>query len=150
MNLMVAMMDGFLEGTRSLRNDGTLWTFAALTLVYWGINAFGIWLLAVAFGLPLPWYAGVGLLAVLVVGIMAPSPPGLVGTFQAALAAGLLLYLPGGEYGAETFAFALTMNGLQLVVQVGFAVPFLSRVGVGFGDLASLQQEAAEQTNAVT
>lgn len=143
---LVGMMDGFLDGVRSLRRDGTLWTFGVLTVVYWGINAFGIWLLAVAFGLPLPWYAGIGLLAVLVVGIMAPSPPGLVGTFQAALAAGLLLYLPGGEYGAETFAFALTMNGLQLIVQIGFAVPFLSRIGVGFGDLASLQQEAQRQT----
>lgn len=143
--VLVELMDSFLRGVRALRSEGTLWSFGALTVVYWGINAFGIWLLATGFGLVLPWYAGIGLLSVLVVGIMVPSAPGLVGTFQAALAAGLLLYLPEASLGASALAFALVMNVIQLVIQVGAAVPFLPRVGIGVSDLVRVQQEAAHE-----
>ena len=143
--ILVELMESFLSGVRSLRSDGTLWSFAGLTVVYWGINAFGIWLLATGFGLALPWYAGIGLLSVLVVGIMVPSAPGLVGTFQAALAAGLLLYLPESSLGASALAFALVMNVIQLVIQIGAAVPFLPRVGIGLSDLVRVQQDAARE-----
>lgn len=141
------LMEDFLAGLRSLRSDGTLVPFLVLTVVYWGINAFGIWLFARAFGLDVPLVAGVGLLSVLVVGIMVPGGPGLVGTFQIALTEGLKLYLPAASIGPVALSFALLMNLIQLVIQVGFAYPFLRVLGMGAGDVVRAQQ--ASRSSAV-
>ena len=139
------MIDGFMAGVRSLRASGALWTFLVLTVAYWSVNAMGIWLLAYGFGLALPPYAGFGLLAVLVVGIMTPAAPGFVGTFQVALTAGLTLYLPESSLGAVALAFALVMNVIQLVIQVGGAIPFFGGLGLRFSDIFRLQAEAAQR-----
>ncbi|MFT4705334.1 MAG: uncharacterized membrane protein YbhN (UPF0104 family), partial [Bradymonadia bacterium] len=145
---LVGLMNGFVYGVDALRRDGALFWFVGLTFVYWGINAFGIWLLAVGFGIALPWYAGAGLLAVLVVGIMLPAGPGLVGNFQIALTAGLTLYLPDSEIGASALAFTLVMNAIQLVIQVGFAVPFLRGMDLSPRDVIRAQEQASATESA--
>jgi hypothetical protein len=139
------MIDGFLNGIRSLRDSGSLWTFLALTLAYWSVNAFGIWLLARGFGLEVSPLAGFGLLAVLVVGIMTPAAPGFVGTFQFFLNEGLKLYLPAVALGAVALAFALVMNVIQLVIQVGAAFPFFAGLNLRFADIFRLQEEASKR-----
>lgn len=139
------MLVAFVDGLGSLRQSGALWSFMALTVAYWSVNALGIWILAEAFGLPLPVFGGFGVLAVLVVYIMLPSPPGFLGTFQLALSEGLRLYMPVAAIGAVGLAFALVMNVVQMVIQVGFAVPFLGRLDMRFSDIFRLQREASQQ-----
>ncbi len=143
--LLQGMIDGFLTGIRSLRASGALWTFLALTVAYWSVNALGIWILAVGFGLDIPMVAGFGLLAVLVVGIMTPAAPGFLGTFQFFITEGLKLYLPVAALGAVALAFALVMNVMQLVIQVGAAIPFFGGLDLRFVDLFRLQQEASQR-----
>lgn len=142
--LVTGMLQGFVDGVRSLRSSGGLFSFLALTLGYWGVNAFGIWLLADAFGIHFPLHGALGVLAVLVVGIMVPSGPGFLGTFQLFLTEGLRLYVPAAALGAGALAFALVMNVIQLVVQVGFAIPFLGVMHLKLGDIVSMQREASE------
>lgn len=139
------LMDGFVEGLRSLRGDGALPWFVVLTVAYWTLNAVGIWILARTFGLPLPLLGGFGVLSVLVIGIMVPSAPGFLGVFQFALAAGLSLYFTVESDGAAVISFALVMNVVQIVIQTGFAVPFLGGLGMRFGDIFALQKEATER-----
>ena len=139
------MIDGFLNGLRSLKDSGSLWTFLALTVAYWTVNALGIWLLAYGFGLDIPPLAGFGLLAVLVVGIMTPAAPGFVGTFQFFLTEGLRLYLPAAALGAVALAFALVMNVMQLIIQVGAAFPFFAGLNLRFADIFRLQAEASQR-----
>lgn len=137
-----SMMAAFIEGLRSLGRAGALGPFVFWTVLYWGANALGIAWLARAFGLDIPWLAGAGLLSVLVVGIMIPAGPGFLGNFQLFLGEGLQLYLPSEAIQVQGLAFALTMNVVQLVLQVGFAVPFLARTGMGLGRLLEVQREA--------
>lgn len=143
-NRLESMLEGFVEGLRSLGRSGTLVPFFVLTAVYWGVNALGIWWLARSFGLMVPLYSGLGLLAVLVVGLMVPGAPGFLGNFQLALDRGLRLYLGDAAIGATGLAFALTMNVIQLVLQIGFAVPFLARSHIGVRGLVDLQQQASD------
>lgn len=138
------LLEGFVEGLQSLRSSGALLPFLGLTVIYWSANAFGIWWLANAFGLKVPLLAGFGLLAVLVVGIMVPAGIGFLGNFQYFLGEGLKLYLPAASLDVAGFAFALTMNLVQLVLQIGFAVPFLASSGIGVRGLVELQQQAQE------
>lgn len=136
------LLQGFVDGLRSLGAAGALWRFLGWTLVYWGANAVGMWWLARAFDLPIPIWGGFGLLAVLVVGIMLPAGIGFLGNFQLFLGEGLRLYLPVSQIAAGGLAFALVMNGIQLLLQVGIAIPFLLRQGMGLRGLVALQQEA--------
>jgi uncharacterized protein (TIRG00374 family) len=140
---VVAMVTGFLDGLRSLASAGALGAFVGWTVVYWGANALGIWWFAHVFGLDVPVWAGFGLLAVLVVGIMVPGGPGFFGAFQLFLTEGLRLYLPAEQVAVDAFAFALTMNVIQLVIQLAFAVPALSTSGLGVRGLVRLQDEAS-------
>jgi len=142
---LASMMEAFVVGLRSLGASGALWRFLLLTAVYWTVNAFGIWLLAVSFEIPVPLLAGFGLLAVLVVGIMVPAGVGFLGNFQLALSEGVRLYVPAGEHEVSTFAFSLTMNVLQLIIQIGVAVPLLTAAGLGIRGLMRLQVAARER-----
>jgi uncharacterized membrane protein YbhN (UPF0104 family) len=137
------LMGAFVEGLRSLGTAGALIPFCLWTAVYWGTNALGIWWLARGFGLELPWHAGAGLLSVLVVGIMIPAGPGFLGNFQLFLGRGLELYLPSAEIQVQGLAFALTMNVVQLLLQVGVAIPFLAMTGMGLRRLVAVQREAS-------
>jgi uncharacterized membrane protein YbhN (UPF0104 family) len=143
-----SMMGAFIDGLRTLGSAGTLLPFVGWTVVYWGVNALGIWWLARGFGLDLPLHAGLGLLSVLVVGIMIPAGPGFLGNFQLFLGRGLELYLPPSEIQVQGLAFALTMNVVQLVLQVGVAVPFLAMTGMGVRRLLAVQREASEMAAA--
>jgi hypothetical protein len=136
-----ALLEGFLTGLGSLRQSGALGWFTLLTVVYWTANALGIWLLAMAFGITIPVLAGFGLLAVLVVGIMLPAGPGFLGNFQFFLGEGLRLYIP--TLTVASFGFSLSMNIVQLLLQVGFAVPFLLASGMGLRQLVDVQQKAS-------
>ena len=141
---ILGLIEGFVEGLKSLRSSGALLPFLTLTAVYWTANATGIWLLANAFGLPVSWMAGFGLLAVLVVGIMIPAGPGFFGNFQLFLGEGIKLYLPAATIGASGLALSLSMNTIQFIIQVGFAVPFLIASGMSLGRLVRVQEQAAE------
>lgn len=136
-----SLLEGFLAGLGSLRQTGALGWFAGLTALYWTANALGIWLLATAFGISLPVVAGFGLLAVLVVGIMLPAGPGFLGNFQFFLGEGLRLYVPALT--VASFGFSLSMNIVQLLLQVGFAIPFLLASGMGLRQLVDVQQKAS-------
>lgn len=146
---LTAMLQGFVDGLVSLRSSGGLIRFLVLTVAYWAVNAFGIWLLAAAFGIHFPLFGAFGVLAVLVVGIMVPSAPGFLGTFQLFLTEGLKLYvaIDHGALGAAALAFALVMNVIQLIIQVGFAIPFLGKLDLRLADLFAVQQAAAREAN---
>jgi hypothetical protein len=132
----------FLRGVSTLREGGQLVTFLALTVVYWSLNAVGMWWLARGYGLEVPLLGGFGLLATLVVGLMVPSGPGYLGNFQFFMIEGLRLYVPAAALGATGLALSLVQNAVQFVVQVAFGLPFLVRLGLTPARLARLAGEA--------
>ena len=78
------MMDAFIHGLRVVPSRRKVALFFGLTAVYWGVNAWGMSLLARGFGIRLGAVAAFTVLGALVVGVMIPAGPGMVGTFQAA------------------------------------------------------------------
>lgn len=114
------LMAEFLKGASELTGAGAWPRYVLMTLVYWGLNGLTTWYWLRAFGFELPWYAGLGIVATLVVGIMLPSGPGFLGNFQVFLMAGVAMWMTApleADAAAAAFACALTMNGLQLLVQ---------------------------------
>jgi uncharacterized protein (TIRG00374 family) len=109
------MLDAFIHGLRFVPSRRKAAAFVGLTLAYWGLNAYGMKVLALGFGFDLGVIESCALLGVLVVGIMIPAGPGMVGTFQGAVVLGLALFAPRDEVATRGTAFANVLWATQLV-----------------------------------
>jgi uncharacterized protein (TIRG00374 family) len=122
---IAGMLDAFIHGLRVLPGRGALALFFGLTALYWGLNAFGLAVLARGFGFSLGPVEACALLGVLVVGVMIPAGPGMVGTFQGALVIGLSLFAPAEAVATRGTAYANVVWAVQLAQVVLLGLPFL-------------------------
>jgi uncharacterized membrane protein YbhN (UPF0104 family) len=122
---IASRLDAFIHGLRIVPSRGKLVLFVSLTVGYWGLNAFGMSLLARGFGFHLGVVESCTLLGVLVVGVMIPSGPGMVGTFQGAIVVGLSLFASREAVATAGTAYANVLWAVQLAVQTALGVAFL-------------------------
>lgn len=105
--------------------------FLLETTAYWGLNAFGMWLLAWGCGVvhadgsAITFGEACALMGMLGVTILIPGPPGLLGVFQAGVYAGMTMYFPTKVVTGAGAAYAFLMYGIQLVWTVAAAGFFL-------------------------
>jgi glycosyltransferase 2 family protein len=117
------MMDAFIHGLRLVPSRRKVALFFLLTGLYWAVNGWGIQIFARSFAIELGIIDAYTVLGVLVVGVMIPAGPGMVGTFQAAVAGGLSLFVP--EAGERALAFANVLWAVQLTQQIVLGSVFL-------------------------
>jgi len=120
-----AMLDAFIHGLRLLPGPRKAGAFAILTVAYWALNALGMKVLALGFGFDLGVVASCALLGVLVVGIMIPAGPGMVGTFQGAIVIGLGLFAPAGVVATRGTAYANVLWATQIAQVTALGTFFL-------------------------
>ncbi len=132
-----------IRGFASLKDARNLTLFLIWSLVYWGVNGFGLWLLAHAFHLDLSLIGAYATMGLLGVGISLPNSPGLVGQFEAFTLSGLSLYLNLGDSAHHTplyataLAFAIAQHLLQVAWYVAMGGLGLASPWVSFHDLWS-------------
>jgi uncharacterized protein (TIRG00374 family) len=119
------MIDAFIHGLRLVPGPRGAVAFVALTIAFWGLNALGIRVLALAFGFDLGLLQSCVLLGVLVVGIMIPAGPGMVGTFQGAIVVGLGLFAPPAAVATRGTAYANVLWATQVLQLTGLGLVFL-------------------------
>ena len=140
-----SMLDAFI-GAVHLGSGWKLFAFFALTGVYWALNAFGLGVLAPAFGFNglTPLMLAV-ILTIQVVGVMVPAGPGMVGTMQFFTQAGLSLFAADG-FSARGAGLANTVWLLQFGEQCALGLIFLVAGHVSLKGLlagaAALDEEA--------
>ena len=120
-----SMLDAFIHGLRMFPGRGKLALFFGLTVAYWGLNAWGMQLLARGFGFELGSVAACTLLGILVVGVMIPAGPGMVGTFQGAIVLGLSLFAPRALVATSGVAYANVLWAAQLVQISALGIAYL-------------------------
>jgi len=141
------IVDAFVGAMRQLPGKGALFGFFAFTGAYWAITAFSLQLAARAFDcanprppgcLPfhLTMFESFVVLCVVVVGIMIPSAPGMIGTFQAAMKLGLSLFLPAAVVNGKGVAFSNVIWFCQTTQQVLLGLVLMTIGQVSFKDLA--------------
>ncbi len=146
------MLDAFIHGLRVLPGTRSVALFFALTLLYWTLVAVGMTVLAAGFGFRLGIAEACTLVGVLVVGIMIPAGPGMVGTFQGAIVLALSLFAQADAVATRGMAYANVLWATQIVQLTVVGVPFLfSRhvqparmFGAGRGAGKGLESEEAE------
>lgn len=113
-------LERIAEGLRFLPRARYSVPFLLLTLGYWLLHGFGIWLVIRgvgfdSFGIP----EGYAVLGVFALGFLAPNVPGFFGTFQITIYAGLAMYLPPtevvGRGAAVVFILYVVQIGVTLV-----------------------------------
>lgn len=128
--ILAGILDRFLQGLAIFPDWRNFLLFLGGSLGYWGSNCTGLFLLAHGFGLDIPFFAAVAMMATIVVGMMIPNPPGNVGTFWFFLLKPLELYGLAGRPAA--FAFAMAVYGMQLLQLIVFGGWFIARGQVAF------------------
>lgn len=139
------MMDAFIHGLRLVPSRRKMVWFLLLTTAYWGLNAFGMGLLGRGFGFELTFVQSCAVLGVLVVGVMIPAGPGMVGTFQGAVVIGLALFLPEAAVRTRGTAYANVLWGAQLAQLVGLGLPFLFSRHIRLAQIFAAPEEVSEE-----
>jgi uncharacterized protein (TIRG00374 family) len=138
LRLAMRFVQSFVEGVRTLRSPRRLAGVAALTaMLFWSMGLTMV-LLARAFGLEdrIHFGEGMGVLAITMLGIALPAPPGFAGVFEAATRAGLALFGVEGEaLAGRALAYALVFHWWQFLLMAASGGYFLWRDQIGLGRL---------------
>jgi hypothetical protein len=118
------------DGVRSLADPKLAGGFLFETLIYWGTNAAGMWLLGWGCGLPMTFAHAVAVMGILAIGILLPAGPGLFGNFQLAISTALKLYFAESLVGSQGAVYVFLMYSIQAVfiVLVGVIPLYAMRI----------------------
>lgn len=139
------MMEAFIHGLRIVPSRTKLALFFVLTCVYWGFNGWGMQVLAQGFGLEMDFLQATTLLGVLVIGVMIPAGPGMVGTFQGAILLALGLFFPKAVVARDGMAYANVLWAVQLALQIGLGLVFLFSRHIRLGQVLAASEEVTEE-----
>jgi uncharacterized protein (TIRG00374 family) len=150
------MLDAFIHGLRVLPGLRSVALFFGLTAAYWALVVIGMAILAAGFGFHLGVAQACALLGVLVVGVMIPAGPGMIGTFQGAIVVGLSLFSPAADVATRGMAYANVLWASQIAQVTVCGIPFLFSRHVELGRLTGagaameegLEAEEAEYRSA--
>lgn len=140
-----------ISGFRVLADGKNLPLFLGQTILYWGCNGFGMWILARQLGLPISLGAAYATMSFTGVVLTLPNAPGLVGQFHAGIKLALLAYLPAAIVNTKGVAYAVVLHGLQTVWYVGVGLLSLPLVGGGsmsLGEVLRRSKRAADDPDA--
>jgi glycosyltransferase 2 family protein len=139
------LIETFLQGLHALRSRSALGVISAYSVLIWALecSAFGFVLLAFPFDLSVPeWLAASAFLVVFVnLGIMVPSVPGYIGTYQFFATLALGAFAISSSY---AFGLAIVAHAMQYVLITGTGLVCLSRMGLSPGGLSRIAPESQE------
>jgi uncharacterized protein (TIRG00374 family) len=134
-----------ISGFRALADRRNFGIFLVQSVAYWGMNGFGMWLLARAMNLPISLGAAYTTMAFTGVVLSLPNSPGLVGQFHAAIKAGLGGYLSAAVVNGPGMAYAIVLHGIQTIWYVG--VGLLSMLALSTGGPRTSWTDAVRESN---
>lgn len=131
---LLNLLGKLASGLHVLRRPRRTAAILGLSITIWGLEVVVYGFVAGALGAALPFWGLALVMAILTLGLTAPSAPGFVGVFEALVipALGLLGVPP-----EEAAAFALLLHAIHYVpgTLLGLAAAWMS--GLGLGDLAA-------------
>lgn len=126
---------GIAEGIRSIAQPRLALGFVGETLLYWTLNAFGMWVLAIGCGLDLSFGQAVAVMGILAIGVLLPAGPGMFGNFQLAVSVALKLFFAEEIVGAEGAVYILLLYMVQAITITLAGVVPLYALNLHFRDL---------------
>jgi len=121
---LAATFEKFAEGLHVFGRGKDAFGFFVETSLYWGLNAFGMWVLAWGCGIthidgsPASFGESCALMGMLGCAILIPGPPGLLGVFQAGIYAAMTMYYPTSVVTGVGSAYVFLLYALQVAFTV--------------------------------
>jgi len=137
-----------ISGFTVMRDRRNFTIFLVQSILYWGANGFGMWILARQMELPISLSAAFTTMAFTGVVLTLPNSPGLVGQFHAAIKLGLAAYLPLAVVNAKGMAYAIVLHGIQTLWYVATGLLSLLAISGTAGRHASLAEAVRESSRA--
>lgn len=136
---------GIADGIRSIAHPRLAFGFVSESLVYWGLNATGMWILARACHLDLSYGHAAALMGILAIGVLLPAGPGMFGNFQLAVLTGLRLYVAESivDSTGSVYVFLLYSTQALLLCIAGVVPLYVMRLS--FADLVRADVQAAAE-----
>ena len=133
-----SLLRNFAGGLGVFRHGpGLFWVIVHSTLMY-VVTALGMQGCMAAFGMHVPWYAGIVMLVVTAFGMMIAPTPGYLGAIQYACVLGLSLF---GVDRAVGFSFSLYYHLTQFLPITLVGLIYLGRAGLSLGQVANASRE---------
>jgi uncharacterized protein (TIRG00374 family) len=133
-----------ISGFQVMRDPRNLAAFLLQSIVYWGVNGLGMWLLAQQMGVPISLGAAYTIMAFTGVVLTLPNAPGQLGQFHLAIKMSLLAYLPASTVAAQGIAYAIVLHAAQTLWYVTTGA--LSMVALSAGGRAPSLVEAVRES----
>jgi len=137
----VSLARTFLEGLAVIRRPVRLVNALLLSFPLWISIAVPIWLVPVAFGIPVPFSGSFLLTALLVLGVAVPTP-GAVGGFHYAFKVGVMTF-----YGApndKAVGAAIVLHAISFIPVTIVGLLFMMQEGLDFGRARRLAGQMRE------
>lgn len=132
---ILGLLAKLARGLHALKSPRATAIVVGSSILIWLLEA-GVYLFVQrAFGLEVPFHGHVVVMAVLALGLTAPSAPAFVGVFEGLIIAAVGLY---GVEGAPALAFALSMHAVHFGVGTLLGAVFSWRMGLRVRDLGQV------------
>jgi len=129
----------FLSGLQFLKDGVKALQCLGLSLCIWGIEAVVYYMFFHIVGLNLPFYAAVFTLVIVNMGIIIPSSPGYVGTYQVFAILALAVF---GIDKTHALGYAVLLHGMIYLVVTGLGFISMQRLGMQWGDLSKVDMDS--------
>ncbi len=137
--LLARIADKFVSGLAAIRRPGRLCVALLWSFPLWLCIAFGIWAVAMAFRLAVPFSGSFLLVALLVIGVAIPTP-GAVGGFHEAFRFGVTQFF-GASQGAAVGA-AIVLHAFSIGSALLLGLFFAAQAGLNVAGMRQLVREA--------
>ena len=147
---LAGMAERLADGLHFFSRGRDSFGFLVETTLYWFFNAAGMWLLAWGSGVvheggsAITFGESCALMGMLGITILIPGPPGLLGTFQAGIYAGMTMYFPTAIVTGPGRAYVFLIYLTQLVWTVLSALFFLVVDRSALQKLSTAEDEQAD------
>ena len=142
--LLARVAEKFATGLAVIRRPGRLLISMALSFPLWLCIDLGIWSVAMAFRLAVPFTGSFLLLAFLVIGVAVPTP-GAIGGFDEAIRLAATTFY--GAPNAAAVGAALVLHALSIGPVLVLGIIFAADAGVNLGRMRQMANAATEQGN---
>lgn len=129
----IELLSSFADGLEIIRRGGRLAAVVAYSIGLWALSIVPNYIMFFAFGIDLPFHAAAFLLVAMAFGVMIPSSPGFIGTYHAAVVAGLAFFSIPQEL-ALSYAVLIHLAAFVPIIAAGFI--FLGREGLSMSQIS--------------
>jgi uncharacterized membrane protein YbhN (UPF0104 family) len=139
--VIAKVAEKFARGLAAIRRPGRAIIAVAWSFPLWLSIALGIWAVAVAFRVPVPFTGSFLIIALLVLGVAIPTP-GAVGGFHAAFRYGATAFFNAPDDAAVGAAIVLHLFSVGPSLLLGLT--FAAREGMNFAAMRQLANRAEQ------